>query len=81
MRLLFSFQDDIKIHLYPYSAHLGQENSSCKYMQIHEVVMHMLNLQFKYDHDVKKKASAPQADTSCVCLCLPTDIEVWVEWG
>lgn len=68
--IFFSFQDDISIHLYPYSAHLGQENSSCKYMQIPEVVMRMLNLQFKCDHIVGGggEASAPQAGTSCVCL-------------
>lgn len=79
--IFFSFQDDISIHLYPYSAHLGQENSSCKYMQIPEVVMRMLNLQFKCDHIVGGGGKHQLHKLAQAVSVLPTGIKVWVEWG
>lgn len=49
-------------------------------MQIHEVVMRMLNLQFKCDHIVKKKKSISSTSWHKLSV-LPIGIKVWVEWG
>lgn len=49
-------------------------------MQIPEVVMRMLNLQFKCDHIVGGGKHQLHKLAQAVSV-LPTGIKVWVEWG
>lgn len=50
-------------------------------MQIPEVVMRMLNLQFKCDHIVGGGGKHQLHKLAQAVSVLPTGIKVWVEWG